>query len=188
MILTNKDDLDCDKWFELFRGLVFLSSPTSIRLFRWWWRKLAKKCIFKCILMEYVGENFSVCWSNIFSFTNILFSSTYFTNITAAHRYSTLGSAFKNAKKYLLVLMRINSILSSYQQLGEHHSSTWGIHFDRVKYVKEVVTWSKCMPIHFWPTQISLFESNDHMTQFVRKPTFDPLSNCSNFNFWSTSD
>ena len=40
-----------------------------------------RKYIFKCMLVEYVGENFSVCWSNVFSFTNIhknLSLPTYF--------------------------------------------------------------------------------------------------------------
>ena len=28
-----------------------------------------------------------------------------------------------------------------------------------------------------------LFEINDHVTQFVRKPAFDPLSTCSKIHF-----
>ena len=47
--------------------------------------------------------------------------------------------------------------------------------FDPVKYVKEVVTWTICMPTHFDPPEF-LFDINDHMTQFHRKLTFDPPS------------
>ena len=39
--------------------------------------------------------------------------------------------------------------------------------------------------LNFGPPQF-LFENNDHVTQFVRKPTFDPLSNWSKTQFWST--
>ena len=47
------------------------------------------------------------------------------------------------------------------------------------------VTWSIRMPTQFWSTRF-LFEINDHVSQFVRKPTFDPLSNLSKTHFWST--
>ena len=48
------------------------------------------------------------------------------------------------------------------------------------------VTWSICMPTHFWSTRF-IFEINDHVTQFVWKPTFDPLSNGSETHFWASS-
>ena len=44
-----------------------------------------------------------------------------------------------------------------------------------VKYVKEV-SHVKHMHADFGPPQF-LFEINVHVTQFVRKPTFGPLSN-----------
>ena len=61
---------------------------------------------------------------------------------------------------------------------------------------------------NFWPTKVCegaesreayvwrltfnppefLFVINDHVTQFVRKPTFDPLSKWSKTHFWSSSN
>ena len=57
------------------------------------------------------------------------------------------------------------------------HRLRGGLTFGLVKYVKEVSHVKHMHVNSLLVTPKFFFEINDHATQFVRKPTFDPLSN-----------
>ena len=57
------------------------------------------------------------------------------------------------------------------------HGLRGGPTFGLVKYVKEVSHVKHMHVNSLLVTPKFFFEINDHATQFVRKPTFDPLSN-----------